>query len=117
MFRLFQKYASVGVLNTLLHWGIFYVLYQLGATQGMANVQAFLAAVSFSFVVNSRYTFRAGITGARYLLYTGFMGTMAFVLGRLADWIHLPAVITLIAFSGFSLIVGFLYARYMVFRR
>jgi len=117
MFCLFQKYASVGVLNTLLHWGIFYALYQLGATQGIANVLAFLAAVSFSFVVNSRYTFQSGMTGARYLLYIGFMGTMALVLGRLADWMHLPAVITLITFSGFSLIAGFLYARYMVFRR
>ncbi|MBB1488385.1 GtrA family protein [Oceanospirillum sediminis] len=117
MFRLFQKYASVGVLNTLLHWSIFYALYWQGITQSVANGLAFLVAVSFSFLINSRYTFQTDMTGARYLLYTGFMGAMAFTLGGFADWVHLPAVITLIVFSGGSLIAGFLYARYVVFRR
>lgn len=117
MFRLFQKYASVGVLNTLLHWGIFYVLYWLGVTQDVANGCAFLVAVSFSFLINSCYTFRSGMTGPRYLLYIVFMGGMAFVLGHVAESSNMPALATLISFSGFSLIAGFLYARYVVFSR
>jgi len=41
---------------------------------------------------------------------------MAGLTGYVADVIAAPPVVTLIAFSGFSLIAGFLYSKFIVFR-
>lgn len=45
-----------------------------------------------------------------------FMGVMAAITGYIADVIGAPPVVTLIAFSGFSLVAGFIYSKVIVFR-
>ncbi len=117
MLKLFAKYTSVGVINTLIHWLIFSVcVYGLHVNQAMANFSGFVFAVSFSFFLNARYTFKAGTTTLRYMIYVGFMGALSLTIGRIADWIELNPIITLISFSLISLVIGFIYSRYIVFR-
>ena len=65
MLRLFSKYVSVGVLNTAIHWIVFGACWSMGASQSIANLIAFVIAVTFSFCVNARYTF--GSRNARTL--------------------------------------------------
>ena len=93
MLKLFVRYTSVGVINTLLHWLVFAILFFAGASQTIANLAAFCVAVTFSFFVNARWTF-----------------------GKLADRAHINPVITLVAFSAISLVFGFIYSRFIVFR-
>lgn len=45
-----------------------------------------------------------------------FMGVMAALTGYIADRLHAPAPMTLIAFSAFSLVAGFIYSKFIVFR-
>ncbi|EOE8717481.1 Bactoprenol-linked glucose translocase [Salmonella enterica subsp. enterica serovar Typhimurium] len=45
-----------------------------------------------------------------------FMGVMAALTGYIADQLHTPALVTLIAFSAFSLVAGFIYSKLIVFR-
>jgi putative flippase GtrA len=116
MLKLFVRYTSVGVINTLLHWLVFAILFFWGTSQAIANLVAFCVAVTFSFFVNARWTFNAQATTFRYVLYVIFMGAMAVSVGKIADRAHINPVITLIAFSAISLVAGFIYSNFIVFR-
>lgn len=116
MFSLFAKYTSVGVINTLIHWAVFTVLYSGGSTQSLSNFTAFCIAVTFSFFVNAKWTFKAEATAIRYMMYVLFMGSMAAIVGWLADKMHISAIITLIVFSAISLLCGFVYSKLFIFR-
>ncbi|MCM7835167.1 GtrA family protein [Enterobacter asburiae] len=117
MLKLFTRYVSVGVVNTALHWLCFGALMHfIGANQAVANVVAFCIAVTFSFFANAKWTFKSQATSARYIAFVIFMGVMAAVTGFIADVIGAPPVVTLIAFSAFSLVAGFIYSKFIVFR-
>ncbi|MGK3188038.1 GtrA family protein [Enterobacter soli] len=117
MLKLFSRYVSVGVINTALHWICFGVLFHFfGTTQAISNLIAFCVAVTFSFFVNAKWTFKSKATTGRYVEFVVFMGVMAALTGYIADRLHSPALITLIAFSAFSLVAGFIYSKFIVFR-
>lgn len=117
MLKQFSRYLSVGVLNTLLHWAVFAAMLAFtSASQAAANLIAFGVAVSFSFVANSRFTFKAKATTGRYVVFVGFMGLLSLLTGGVADRLSLPPLITLLAFSTISLVCGYLYSKYVVFR-
>lgn len=117
MLKLFSRYVSVGVLNTAIHWVCFGVMLSLiGMNQAISNLVAFCVAVTFSFFVNAKWTFKSKATTGRYVAFVIFMGAMAALTGYIADRLHAPALITLIAFSGFSLVAGFIYSKFIVFR-
>lgn len=116
MLRQFRTYFTNGIANTAAHWGIFLFLTDVAHTnQSTANLVGFMAAVTMSFILNARLTFKARMNRKRYVLYVGFMGALALTMGYCADRLDLPGIITLVAFSAISLIAGFLYARYVVF--
>ncbi|WP_036627657.1 GtrA family protein [Pantoea sp. AS-PWVM4] len=116
MFKRFTRYASIGVVNTMIHWVIFGAMYNLGFKQSVSNFIAFCAAVTFSFFANARWTFNAQATTSRYLFYTVFMGAMALAVGWAADHAHINPFFTLILFSVVSLVCGFAYSKLFVFR-
>ncbi|EIB2617220.1 GtrA family protein, partial [Salmonella enterica] len=91
MLKLFAKYTSIGVLNTLIHWSVFaFCVYGMHTHQALANFSGFVIAVSFSFYANARFTFNASTTTLRYMMYVGFMGTLSAVVGWMADKCSLP---------------------------
>lgn len=92
------------------------LLHFFGANQTVANFIAFCIAVTFSFFANAKWTFKSQATPLRYIAFVLFMGAMAAITGYIADVIHLPPLITLITFSGFSLVAGFIYSKFVVFR-
>ena len=117
MLKLFSRYVSVGVLNTAIHWLSFGALFSLmGMNQAISNLLAFCVAVTFSFFVNAKWTFKSKATTGRYVAFVIFMGSMAALTGYISDLLHAPALITLIAFSGFSLVAGFIYSKFIIFR-
>lgn len=118
MFRSFFRYASVGVINTAIHWISFYAIIHMARTdQALANFGAFCISVTFSFFANARWTFNSETTALRYMLYVMFMGAMAAFVGWLSDQFGLSTIFTLIAFSGVSLVFGFIYSKYIIFRQ
>lgn len=117
MLKLFAKYTTIGILNTLIHWIVFAVsIYGFNTNQALANFSGFIMAVSFSFYANAKFTFNASTTTLRYMLYVGFMGTMSATVGWVADMCVLPPIVTLVTFSAISLVCGFIYSKYIVFR-
>ncbi|MDY0270907.1 MAG: GtrA family protein [Advenella sp.] len=114
---LFSKYFLIGVLNTLIHWGVFFLVYAvLGANQAVSNFVAFCIAVTFSFFVNAKFTFKSNASLRRYLLFVSFMGALSILVGWGADALGALPIITLVFFSGVSLFLGFIYSRYIVFK-
>lgn len=116
MAKLFARYVTVGVLNTLIHWIIFAVCFLTGLAQALSNFIAFCVAVTFSFFVNARWTFRSEATTIRYMMYVFFMAVIAVITGAYADRMNVPPVATLIIFSTISLACGFIYSKYIIFR-
>lgn len=117
MLKLFAKYLSVGVINTLIHWVVFALcLYGFGFRQASANLVAFCVAVSFSYFANARFTFKAPTTTMRYVLFIGFMGMLSVAVGCMADMTALSPLLTLVIFSAISLVCGFFYSKFVVFR-
>lgn len=117
MFKIFTRYLSVGVFNTLIHWLIFsFLVYALTFSQSLSNLLAFAVAVTFSFVANAKWTFKKEATKGRYALFVLFMGALAWLIGHVADVLHYSAIITMILFSGISLVIGFIYSKLVVFR-
>lgn len=116
MIKLFSRFFSVGIINTLIHWGVFAALYAQNMPQWLANLVAFAVAVTFSFFANARWTFKAEATPTRYIIFVCFMGTMAAGIGGLADHMQSNPIITLTSFSVLSLILGFIYSNFIVFK-
>ncbi|GAA0789828.1 GtrA family protein [Marinobacterium sediminicola] len=112
----FSRYALIGIINTGLHWAVFGVLVWSGTSQAVSNLLGFIVAVSFSFFANAHWNFRAKASAVRYVLFAGFMGGMSWLTGAAADYIKLTPYLTPIAFSVFSLTVGFVYTRLIVFK-
>ncbi|WP_312210091.1 GtrA family protein [Pseudescherichia sp.] len=117
MLNIFVKYATVGIFNTLIHWLVFAACFYIThSNQSVANFTGFFVAVSFSFFANARVTFKSSTTTLRYLLYVIFMGIMSAAVGKVADLFFLPPILTLIFFSAISLVCGFIFSKYIVFR-
>ncbi len=117
MLKQFSKYFSIGILNTLVHWGITAGLfYFIGFSQALSNVIGFIVAVTFSYIMNAKFTFEKKPVLSRYLIFTLFMGGLSYVFGYAGDYFALNPFITLFLFSGTSLALGFLFSKFFVFR-
>jgi len=108
----FIRYSSIGVANTLIHWITFMsIYYTTNAKQILCNIVAFLAAVSFSFYANSRWTFNSPKRLPNYIIYVISMGLLAGGTGKLSDIANLPPLATLLIFSSTSLTIGFIVSK------
>ena len=113
----FSVTGVIGVVDAFIHWQIFFVLYiAVGLDQAASNFAAFCVAASFSFYVNALYTFESQTSVGRYLLFVSFMGLLSLIVGAAGDYFELHGLLTLVIFSGVSLVCGFLFSRLVVFR-
>lgn len=117
MSKRFLKYASIGVINTAIHWAVFFFMISfMGKDQSLSNFVAFCVAVTFSFFANSKITFKAQATSVRYIMYVVFMGAMSIAVGYASDKLSIHPLLTMIIFSAISLVVGYIYSKHIVFK-
>ncbi len=89
--RQFTKFALVGVVNTATSFSIYFILTRFaGLSVAAANPIAFALAVSVSFLLNRRWTFRV-TTGDHRMQYAKFFAVN--VVGLLVNqgiivWLH-----------------------------
>lgn len=112
----FLNYAMIGLLNTGIHWSLFLLLMTVSVNQSLANLAGYVASASFSFFANARWTFKSEATTPRYIGFMVFMGALSWLFGKGADLIDLYPLLTLIGFSALSLVLGFLFSRFCIFR-
>ncbi|MBS0880560.1 GtrA family protein [Pantoea sp. JGM49] len=116
MSKIFARYVTIGVINTAIHWITFAICVERGQPQSLSNFVAFCVAVTFSFFANAKWTFNAEATTIRYMMYVLFMGLVAVMIGSYADRLKVSPIATLVVFSAISLVCGFVYSKYVVFR-
>ncbi len=112
----FLRYFMVGIINTAVYWGIFYVVLHFYGLQSAASAVAFIAAVSVSYILNSTVTFKQNPTGKKFVFFTIFMGLISVSAGFAGDTLNIPPLATLVFSSSFSLVAGFLFSKFIVFR-
>lgn len=113
----FVTYAVIGFANTFIHWQLFFIsrnAFEL--SQALSNFLAFCAAASFSFYANTLYTFARPPSVARYLAFMTSLGGISLGIGALADHWQWPNLMTMLIFSGISLIAGFLVSKWLIYR-
>ena len=116
MKKQFSLYTLIGIANTALHWLVFAALFALEFTQASANLIGFLAASLFSFIVNSKVTFKTQLHLGRYIVFMLGMASISYGVGYLGDALLWHPLITLVLFSFLSLVIGFLWSKFVVFR-
>lgn len=116
MLIIFRKYILVGLLNTLVHWVVFGLVYWAIMDQAISNLLGFICAVTLSFYINAKWTFNSKMTFGRYIVMVTFMGAVSWFAGKVADLNQSPPFVTLVMFSSLSLFLGFIFTKYFVFR-
>lgn len=96
----FLTFAGIGVVNTLVHGSVLVLAVEhLGAAVVLAHLIAFCVANLFSYVMNSRLTFKTNLSLARYVRF--FVASMlALGVTLILSW--------LIDHWGFHYLLGFL---------
>ena len=117
LWRGLSSYTVIGVANTLIHWQIFFLLsVAAGFSQAVSNLAAFCVAASFSFYMNALYTFDSKLSVGGYLLFMMAMGALSYGVGLAGDVWRLHGLLTVALSSALSLVLGFLFSKYVVFR-
>ena len=110
------SYSVVGVVNTLVHWCVFLgLVFAFSLAQGTANLLAFACAVTVSFILNARFTFKSALRIRKYIMYVLFMGALSYGVGTIAQVANFHPFVTLVVFTAVSFLIGFLYSRFVVF--
>lgn len=111
----FIRFASVGVANTAIHWGIFLLLILSGTKQSSANLVSFSFSAIFSYFVNSFFTFKKKPAINNFIRFFVVMGMVSLTIGWIAEELSMEPVFTLITTSAASLFLGYLGSRFLIF--
>ena len=123
LIRKMSSFAMVGVVNTLVDFGIFFVAVKmLGLALVPANVLAWSIAVSGSYVLNSYTTFAAEsgreLTFRAYgtFLASGILGLVANTTALVVASYFVPVLVAKLIAIGVSFMVNFTLSHFVVFR-
>jgi len=109
------RFALVGVLNTLLHLAIVGLLTQsIGLSQLISNVAAYIVASSFSFILNSIWSFEVRLETSRYARFqvVGLLGlSVSAFIGYLGDVFGWHYGVTVLLTGGIVPLLSFLAHR------
>jgi putative flippase GtrA len=119
------SFAFVGVVNSLIDFGVFsFCYYALGLPIIAANSMAWVVAVTGSYVMNSTITFAAesgrrlhmrGYFGFALSQVMGFLGNTATVW-CLVELDAVPAWAAKVVAIGVSFVINFSLSHFLVFR-
>lgn len=123
LLKQFIKFSLVGLLNTAIHYGVFYVTYTyMGIYHLLASTIGFCLAVTNSYIVNRFWTFKTRGSKKRrefpkfitvnLLTLSINLGSMALLVERLA----MDPRVAQLASIGLTLSINFLGNKFWTFR-
>lgn len=111
----FLKYGAVGIINTGVHFLVFFGALAAGSSQAAANLLGFAVAVAGSFFLNARFTFKKRPRPGAFLRMAAVMAALSYGAGYAGDLLEAPPVLTFLAYSAASWALGFLVVKFAVF--
>ncbi len=116
------KYAMVGVVNTLIDWGVYFVMTTfLSADPVLANVVGYATGTLASFMGNKFFTFKAKNTktGVEFLKFIVVnllsLGASTLALSLLISSLEINKYIAKIISSFVSMAINYIGSRFFVF--
>ena len=123
MLTQFIKFSLVGLLNTAIHYGIFYVTYEyMGLYHLLASTIGFCFAVTNSYLINKHWTFKTRGANvhhefAKFIIVN--LVTLSINLGSMAILVEqcgMDPRIAQLASIGLTLSINFLGNKFWTFR-
>ena len=119
----FIKFATIGFLNTMIHYGVFLLLFRLaGVHYLLASSIGYCAGLINSFILNKTLTFRTkgtrtGIEFVKFVLVNVLaLGANLLVLKFSVLFLDLIPELGQIFAIGFSIVINFLGNKIWTFR-
>ena len=121
-FIMFIKFSCVGVLNTLIDYGVFFVLCDiLKLNMVFSNITSYVLAATNSYLLNSGLVYKdKNFTFKKFL---GFLSGNVFVLiistlfiALLSNYIQIKTIAKLIS-APITLVLNFLIQRFIIFKK
>lgn len=119
----FIRFALIGVVNTLIHYGVFMLLYAIGLFHLLASVTGFLCAVTNSFIMNKRWTFKTQGTSRKqeftkfFLVNLVSLGVNVVSMLVFIEVLNVAPPLAQLLTIGLTLVVNFTGTKYWVFKR
>ena len=120
------RFLSVGVLNTLVDWGVYFLLTRLigffASQPGLAKGISYGAGILNSYLFNRAWTFRSQAS-ARATLAPFVLANLAGlalnvgVMQACRAWLHLPELLSLALATGATLAWNFTISKFLIFKR
>ncbi len=118
-----MKFSVVGVVNTLIHYALFYLLYSVfGVYHLLASTIGFIAAVINSFFFNKYWTFnsKSPYLGQQFVRFfiVSLLGLLInlMTMALLVEWLLIDPLLAQLAAIGLTLLVNFSGNKWWVFR-
>lgn len=117
------RFAVVGIANTVIDFGVLFLLSILGLPEIPANIASTSSALCFSFFANKKYTFKSsGTNVARELtlfIIVSLIGAwviqsaILYITLPLLDNLHLSEYVSLFIAKVLAIAVGFVWNYFM----
>ena len=114
--REFVCYCTIGVINTAVHYAVFKLTLVVIAWQFIANTFGFSCGLIVSFFLNSKFTFKRQMSLFRFIKLGIANGSIAFLFGAIGDIFCLHPTFTFIIYVIVNPVIGFLLAKFFVFK-
>lgn len=101
------RFGLIGVINTVLDFGLLFILKSIGLMATTANIFSTSIAFVFSFFANKKYTFRSSATNVvrEMILFVAVTLFGLWVLQTGVIWLVLPHLSKLLRSSEMGLLV------------
>ncbi len=121
-FQIFYKYLIVGIINTIVGYGIIFSLMYIGISPEISNLIGYSIGICVSYVLNKIYTFQSKAHPRNE--FPKFVASLLIAYGLnfltlvfCVRVIHINAYVSQIISGVVYTLSGFLLAKYFAFRK
>ena len=117
----FFKFGLVGLSNTAVGFGIYYILFFCGVNYLIANVASWLVSVFNAFYWNNKYVFRSGSGWWKtlfrtYITYGASLLVSTLLMYALVEYLHVSPVIAPVICLLVTVPLNFLLNKFWAFK-
>lgn len=117
----FIKFGLVGVSNTIVGFGVYYLLYYCGVYYLIANIASWLISVFNAFYWNNKYVFQAGSSWWKtlvrtYISYGASLIISTMMMYVLVALIHISPVIAPVICLVVTIPMNFILNKFWAFK-